>query len=251
MFSGGKKVAIAAALTGAVIGFASPAKAVLNQTVGGLVSSQVTADISFTYQSLSDTAAKIIVQVTNTTSTSFGGVITAWGFNVPTIAGVAFTSIGGDVDDAGPQQATALTSPNPSGWWVRYDPGNIKTPNAAGFFDFGVMNANSVPAFITDGTGSGIQIVEGASETYTFDIVGTGLDNLSNAQFESAFWNELSTGGTAGAFNFGVRFQSTGPTGGGSDLAVTTIPLPGAAWLVLAGLPGLVFLRRYGVTRGA
>ncbi|MBI4718403.1 MAG: hypothetical protein HY763_11400 [Planctomycetes bacterium] len=226
---------------GVLLALSASAQASISLSVSGLFQppTGVTADVEFTYQSLSDTAAKIIIDIENTTPAAVGGWITAFGFNVPTLAGIVITSIGGDVDDSGKQYATGLGSPNESGWYARLDAGNIKTPNAAGDFDFGVMNADSVNAFITDGVGgpSAPKILIGETTTFTLDVVGTGLDNLTDAAFETAFMSELSTGLSGPGYNFGVRFQ--GLANDGSDLAVgTVIPVPSAALLALLGLSG-------------
>lgn len=233
-----------------VLSLAAPAKAAISFGVTGLAGTGATADVSFGYQALSASAAQLTISITNTTSAAIGGRITAWGFNVPSLAGVTMTSIGGD-DHAG--GVTALPSPNQSGWWGKYELGEIKTPNGAGDFDYGVMNASASDAFITDGVGapSAPRINIGQTTTFTLAIVGTGLNSLTDAAFESAFLSELSTGGTAGAFSFAVRFQ--GLVNDGSDLGTTTvrppgdpnvIPIPGAAIMALVGMGGVgSFLR--------
>ncbi len=226
-----------------VLSLAAPAKAAISFGVTGLAGTGATADVSLSYQSLSATAAQLTISITNTTAAAIGGRITAWGFNVPSVAGVTMTSIGGDAHGGA---VTALPSPNQSGWFAKYELGGIKTPNGAGDFDYGVMNASASDAFITDGVGapSAPRINVGQTTTFTLAIIGTGLNTMSDAAFESAFVSELSTGGTAGAFHFAARFQ--GLVNNGSDLGVPTnvIPVPGAAIMALVGMGGVgSFLR--------
>lgn len=218
-------------------------------SITGLAGTGVTANVSFSYQSLSDTAATLAVSITNTSSSSIGGFVTGFAFNVPTIAGVTFTTIAGDTDDSGAQSTTALGSPNESGWWSRYDvQGGIKTPNSAGDFDFGVLNQRQPNPFITGGVGNGSNVAIGETTLFTLGVTGAGLDDLSNSVFESFFMAELSTGGSAGAFAFGARFQ--GLTDGSSDFAVGTppppsvVPVPSAAFLALLGMGGVGIIAR-------
>lgn len=227
-----------------VLALAAPANAAISFGVTGLAGTGATADVNIGYQSLSASAAQLTISITNTSTAAVGGRISAWGFNVPSLAGVTMTSIGGDAHGGA---VSALPSPNQSGWFGKYELGQIKTPNGAGDFDFGVMNASQSNAFITDGVGapSAPRINIGQTTTFTLAIVGTGLNSLSDAAFESAFVSELSTGGTAGAFSFAVRFQGLS-TGGGSDLGVPSnvIPVPGAAIMAMVGLGGVgSFLR--------
>lgn len=231
--------------------FQSAAQGSITFDVGGLAGTGVTGQVTFSYTGLTSTTGSISVTIENTTSV--GGRISGFAFNVPTISGASFVSIGGGLDNGG---VTAIGSPNSSavpensssnesGWFQKWLSNGIKTPNAAGDFDFGVMNSDSTNAFITDGVGSGPRInnfLDGNdSTTFTFNVVGTGLQSLSDADFESAFMSELSS--DSGFYSFGVRYQGIG-TGDLSDLAVPTtttnaVPLPGAVLLAGLGL-GLV-----------
>jgi len=212
--------------------------------VSGLAGTGVTAQVTFNYSAIDATSGTIAISIENTTPDSGsteGARISAFAFNTP--SGFTITSIGGDVDDAGAQAATALVAPNESGWHARYDGDNIDTPNAAGDFDFGVMNSDNVQAFITDGVGSSVFIIPGETTSFELAVVGTGLSSLTTADF----LNALSVNGTAGQFSFGVRFQGIGPQGL-SDLAVPgdtpPIPLPASAVLGLLGLGGVGAVRR-------
>lgn len=217
---------------------ANAAQATMSFDVSGLAGTGVTAHIDFKYVNGGATGGTLTIDIKNTTPNSgdtAGAFITGWGFNTPDLLGMTFTSIGGDIDDAGPQANTALGAPNESGWRARYDGNNIKTNNGAGDLDFGILNHNVVNSFIVGGTGNPAapKITPDETTTFTLAVVGTGLGGLS----ELDFLNALSVDGNAGAFNFAVRFQGIGPDGK-SDMAVghmKQVPLPGAALLGLVG----------------
>lgn len=218
----------------AILLSAATANAAVSFSIAGLAGTGVTADVSFGYAAIDANNGTITISITNTTLDSgdtAGSFITAFAFNTPSIDGVTISSIGGDMDDLISQAVTELGSPNEAGWYARLDGNTIKTPNAAGDFDFGVMNNDTVNAFITDGTGgpSSPKIFYGETTTFTLDVTGSGLAGLSDA----SFMNELSVDGTAGAFNFGVRFQGIGPNDD-SDFAV--VPVPAAVLLCVVGL---------------
>lgn len=226
-------------------------RAAITFDVGGLAGTGVTGQVTFSYSGMTNTTGALTVSIENTTTV--GGRISGFAFNVPTISGVSFLSIGGGQNNGGvlgigSPNSSAIpenSSFNESGWFQKWLSEGIKTPNAAGDFDFGVMNSDSSNAFITDGVGSGPRInnlIDGNdSTTFTFNLVGTGLQSLSDADFEAAFMNELSS--DTGFYSFGVRYQGIG-TAGLSDLAVPTtttnaVPVPGAVLLGGLGL-GLV-----------
>lgn len=221
-----------------VIGCAGIAQA--DFEVFGLAGTGVTADISFAYAVIDDSNATITIDIHNTTPDSgdtAGAFISAFGFNIPSLGGVTIDSIGGDVDDGAVQIVTLLGAPNEGGWYGRFDPDEIKTPNAAGFFDYGVMNNSTVNAFITDGVGTSPNIIPGETTTFTLAVTGTGLSSLTDSSFLSA----LSVGGPAGAFNFAVRFKGIG-LDDDSDLAV--VPVPSSMILCALGLGSLGMLQR-------
>ena len=229
---------------------ASPAFATIGFDVSGLAGSGVTGHVDFTYTSSSATTALLTITIENTTAV--GGRISGFAFNVPTIGGATISTIGGlaaaDLPAAiAPTPSSAIpenSATNEAGWYAKFEYEEIKTPNAAGDFDFGVMNANSKNSFITDGVGSGPRILNddnsNDSTTFTFAISGTGLQSMSDADFEEAFMNELSSG-TGGDYAFGVRYQGI-PGNQSSDLAtpgtpdVNPVPVPGAAVMGLFGL---------------
>lgn len=245
-----KSVSTVAAVM-AMAGLGGAAQGAITFDVLGLAGSGVTGKVTFGYTSTSGTAAALTITIENTTANT--ARISAFAFNVPTISGAAFTTIGGASSNGtvvaiAPSASSAIpenSASNEIGWYEKWKSGDIKTPVAAGNFDFGVMNSDNDKAFITDGVGSGPSILNAVdtndSTTYTFNVVGTGLQSISDSDFETAFLNELSTG--AGYYSFAVRFQGI-PGSIGSDLAVANpIPVPGA--VVLAGLGmGLVGLVR-------
>jgi len=233
----------------------SSAQGAITFDVLGLAGSGVTGKVTFGYTSTSGTAAALTVTIENTTAST--ARISGFAFNVPTISGATFTTIGGASSNGtvvaiAPTASSAIpenSASNQAGWYEKWKSDNIKTPNAAGDFDFGVMNAGNANSFITDGVGSGPSIVNlvdsNDSTTYTFNVAGTGLQGVSDSYFETAFMNELSA--NAGFYGFGVRFQGI-PGSIGSDLAVQTttttpVPIPGAVVLASLGM-GLVGLVR-------
>lgn len=234
------------------------ADAAITFDVAGLAGTGVTAQVTFAYQGTSNTTAMLNINIENTSSV--GGWISGFAFNIPTISGVSFIKINGGTSSGGVRNVDSPHSSavqenssfNQSGWFTRWAPNNIKTPNGAGRFDFGVLNHNAANAFVTGGTGSGPRIsnlVDGNDSTlFTFNIIGTGLQSLSDAAFEQAFLSELST--KSGYYNFGVRFQGIG-AGGLSDFAVSTtssstnpVPVPGAVALGALGLGLVSFIQR-------
>ncbi len=226
--------------------------------VGGLAGTGVTGQVTFAYNGATNTTGSLVITIENTSTV--GGRISGFAFNVPTVNGVSFLSFGGGLNDGG---VMAIASPNSSavpensasnesGWFSRWSPDGIKSPNAAGDFDVGVLNSDSADAFITGGTGSGPRITNfidaNDSTTFTLNLVGTGLQSMSDADFEQAFLSELSS--DAGFYSFGVRYQAIGANDL-SDFAVpvsTTnpVPVPGAALLAAFGLgfAGLVGRKR-------
>jgi len=240
----------------AAAAFASAAHATIDFDVTGLAGTGVTAHVTFTYASTSATDATLRFVIENTTDYSNSGLtgsrISAFAFNVPSIGVATFTSIAGVTDGAspialGPPPSQVIPENQPSnfneaGWYGLFESNGIKTPNAAGGFDFGVMNADNATAFITDGQGNGPQILNSSdsndSTTYLLNLVGTGLDTGDSA-IEKAIANALSDpkDGNPSGYTFAVRFQGI-PTGG-SDLATpttTVVPAPGAAALAAFGL---------------
>ena len=243
----------------AAAAFASAAHATIDFDVAGLAGTGVTAHVTFTYTHTSATDGALRFVIENTTDYSNAGLtdsrISAFAFNIPSIGGgTAFTSIADVTDGASPialgpppsrvvPEGQDETSFNEAGWYGLFESNGIKTPNAAGDFDFGVMNADNANSFITDGNQPQPAIYNSLdsndSTTYLLNVVGTGLDT-GDSTIEQAIMSALSVPQNDDlAYTFAVRFQGI-PTGG-SDLATptpptTVVPAPGAAALAAFGL---------------
>lgn len=184
------------------------------------------------------TTATITVMLTNTSSAANGGFITAFAFNDPGTASggdinnvIGFTAT--DPDGAGPGQPFGL----------RGGPTFANSINASPFGDFDI-GASSGGTFQGGGPPSrGIGV--GESATFTFNVTGTNLLNLSQASLESA----LSDGSGGRSAFLVVRFR--GFENGGSDKVpampdVAPVPEPGTITMALIGsIPlGLMAWRR-------
>ncbi len=240
----------------AVVAMTPAARAAIGFDVSGLAGTGVTAHVNFAYTSTSATSGLLRFVIENTTAV--GGRISGFAFNIPTLGGSTLASIAAISHGSGvlglggiPSQVTPENQAagfSESGWYGLWENNGIKTPNAAGHFDFGIMNAGHNPNnFITDGVGSGPRITNTAdgndSTTFVLQVTGAGL-NTGDAAIEQAFMNALSSPQNQGTgYNFAVRFQGIGnsSTLGSSDLAVSTVvvPAPTAAALGSLGL-GLI-----------
>jgi hypothetical protein len=243
---------------GLSLAFAAAAEASISFEATGLGGQgNTTANVQFGFTATSATTAILSVAIENTTVGP--GRIVGFAFNVPTVDGVTFTSIGGATLGGSPvalspSGATVIPevsgTQHESGWFAKWDPDGIKTPGQAGDFDFGVRNNGEGNAFITGATGNGPSIMN-KNETqnmteFQFAVTGTGFDTLTSAELENLFGSELTEAG----FAFALRFRN-----GGSELAVAggsgggngngQIPLPGAALLAAVGLGAVGAVRRW------
>lgn len=225
--------------------------------VAGLSQTGVTGQVSFAYTSISDSAARLNITIDNTSLV--GTQITGFAFNVPTLDGVSFQSIGGqvpgDIRARGHVQNETSVDGSAAQRPVAYQKGKsdrIKTPTHAGVFDIAIATARPDRGYIGSAAGGRSRIAGsgsfGDTTSLSLNIVGTGLQSLSNAAFEQAFVSEASS--NKGFHAFGVRFQAVGANGF-SDFAVpmsstSPVPIPGAVVLgaVGLGIVGLVMRKR-------
>lgn len=101
-----------------------------------------------------------------------------------------------------------------------------------GRFDFGASTGNSFEG----GGNPSLGLATGASGTFTFGLVGTGLDTLTAESFLSAF--SVPPGAGEGTQFFAARYR--GLIDGGSD-KVAAVPEPATYAVLLAGVALLMF----------
>ncbi len=180
------------------------------------------------------TTATITVMLTNTSPLANGGFITAFAFNDPG------TASGGDIE-----RVTGFTATDPDfdllGGPVVSD--SIKAV-PLGDFDIGASISGDFLGGGNPNPGLGV----GESATFTFNVTGTNLLNLSQASLEAA----LTDGSGGRSSFFAVRFR--GFEDGGSDkvpaepddVVVSAVPEPGTITMALIGsIPlGLTAWRR-------
>lgn len=233
---------------------AAAAEATISFNVDGLGRAATTAEIDLTYSAIDGESALMTIQVTN--SSEVGSRLTGFAFNLPSFGG-AFTTIAGVADGSSP---VALAQPagwalpegsgtSESGWFAMYDLNGIKTPSRGGDFDFGILNNNNPNAFLTGGVGNGPVILNQGEDhdatTFSLTISGTGLNSISNTDFEALFFDELSDG--SDQLNFAVLFEGFRRLGrpGKDGLITASTPVPPAVILCAMGLLSAgMFLKR-------
>ncbi len=200
--------------------------------VVGVSDSRNTATVDFVY----DGTNKLTIAIVNTATGSTDPRITGFAFNAPdAVTGI----VAGSFSASGTQ--------NDGDWSAVFDPNGIKTPGNNGFFDIGgVTQGNDItggspnsgialPAMAGSGTGTFV---------FTLDGDATALGLLDEGSFLSLL--SAPKNGQSGARPFAVRFQQL-DIAGGSDIAfggpngggVTPVPLPAAAWLLIASFAGM------------
>jgi hypothetical protein len=174
---------------------------------------------SFDYSFSSETNAQIIVQLTNTSPDSNGGYLTAFAFNNPgnAVSNAVLTGVpSGNFNIIGD---TTLTNSIPASPW--------------GDFDIGAASTSS---WLSGGNPTG-GIGVNETETFTFNLTGTGLDLLTTQNFIDAF-------STGGEYWFGARFRGLDDDGSDKVPGNTTIPEPSTLLLLGTGIAGFIFSRR-------
>jgi hypothetical protein len=177
---------------------------------------------TFIYKSIDASESTIEIELTNTSPMSNGGYLTAFAFNLPSdyITGVSLES---SDDDFG-----LLGGPD------FYD--DVKGV-PYGYFDIGASVTNQ---FLGGGAPSpGIPV--GVTETFKFTLYGDDLDMLDL----DSFLDEMSAGASPGKGSqfFLARFRGF-DDGGSNKTPGRVVPVPGALWLLGAGLIGLAGFRR-------
>jgi len=178
------------------------------------------------------TTATITIMLANTSAASNGGFITAFAFNDPG------TENGGDIN-----KVDSFTSTDPD-FGVLGGPDVSDSISASPFGSFSI--GASVGGSLLGGGRPQPGIGVGESATFTFNVTGTNLQNLSQASLGSA----LSDGSGEPSTFFVVRFK--GFEDGGSDKVVAAepdvapVPEPGTITMALIGsIPlGLAAWRR-------
>jgi len=204
---------MAALAAGVVVALAGPAQAGL-LVIGDPLNSTENTGCDFTaqldYLYNGGNSGTLSVLLTNTTSGSIGGFITAFVFNIassdPGRAGVLFSTTDPDFEDAGGESANPFGSP----------------------FDAGASTSGGFEGGGPPSRGIGV----GSSATFVFDITASDAGSLDETSFINGPY----------AFDFIVRFR--GLVDGGSDkVPGKLIPAPGGAAALLCGA-GLMSLRR-------
>lgn len=160
-------------------------------------------------------------------------------------------------------QATTTGSSIEAAVWI--DALTAGTAPALGAFDLNLAFDPSVLSFSSVSYGAGLDVLGLGSLRFS-DLVTPGVLNVGEISFDSeADLNSLQSGAfalftvtfqavAAGVSGLSLQINSLSDAAGlaltadttGASIAVTPVPLPAAAWLLLSGLAGLVGTARRG-----
>lgn len=183
-----------------------------------------TGTVSVTSQTT--TSAVITIQLTNTSPTANGGYLTGLAFNDPA------KTTKGDISSV-TSFTPSYSPPTGQAFTLIGGPSYTNTISTSpyGFFDIGAAVGGN---WLGGGMPSdGLAV--GQTGTFTFNVTGSGLNNLTAANLLAA----MSSNGTAG---FAVRFRGFADGSSDKDIAGVVVPppppkgVPAPPGLVLAGM---------------
>lgn len=201
--------------------------------VVGVSDSRNTATVDFVY----DGVNTLSIAITNTATGSTDPRITGFAFNAP-VAVTGFSAF------------SASGTQNDGDWSAVFDPNGIRTPGNNGFFDIGGVTQGSDITGGSPNSGIALPAIAGnGTGTFIFTLTGDAgaLDLLDETSFLSLLSSPKNN--QSDTWPFAVRFQQL-DIAGGSDIAfggpdgVTPVPLPAAAWLLIAALGGMGLMGR-------
>lgn len=197
----------------AIFCFTTPAWAVpVSLDLLGVGDSNNQANVLFAY----DPSSYMVSLGISNTSVNYDPRLTSFAFNAPSqVTGVAAFS-------------------GPSGWNFSFAPNTINTPGQYGFFDVAGLTG---PNFNGGSPNSGIP--RGSTFSFSFTFMGTGLDTLNEMSFLSLLSYDPAGNPIENPQSFIGRFQRTGVTGGGSDVAIpnnSSAPVPEPSTMLLLGV---------------
>ncbi|MBT8443850.1 MAG: cistern family PEP-CTERM protein [Gammaproteobacteria bacterium] len=203
-------------------------------TVVGNLDANNTALVKFDILSATATMLNLDITITNT-SAMYDPVVTGFAFNTPD----AITSL------------DSFSFAGISGWGALLDPADIGTPQQFGVFDVCAEAGNNHGNCSGGSPNNGIdRFAPNNVATFSFGFSGIGLDTLDVFSFLSELSGDENDGeGGHTPVGFLARFQRTGASGTGGDVAVpgdppTSLPEPGTFALFSIGLAGFGLARR-------